>query len=148
MVSRVSSICVNNGLTGSRSLSSSNRTCVCVRRMLLLSRAVALIGHDELGPFDVCFVAVPRVCTVASSRKQGNSARACSFFCCVASIEKVVCIIGWHVCERSRVICVFFAQCFFFGRSRCVSSCCRESTSSLNCIDNIFLLYSHIADLC
>ena len=91
--------------------------------MLLLSRAVALVGRDELGPFDFCFVAVPQVCTVASSRKQGNSVRALSLHCCVASIARVVFIIGWHVCVRSRVIDLCF-RCtnVFFGRARCVSS--------------------------
>ena len=56
------------------------------------------------------------------SRKQGNSARACSFFCCVASIARVVRIIGWHVGACSRVICVSLRKCFRYVSSFVVAS--------------------------
>ena len=121
--------------------------CVRVRRMLLLSRAVALVGRDELGPFDFCFpchksallrLLVNKVTARMPARfllcRVDRESRAYYRMACMRALASDLCF---------RCAMVFFRSCslrFVF--------CCRESTSSLNCIDNIFLLYSHIADLC
>ena len=143
--SRRSSICVDNGLTGSRYLHQLECAYVCVVCCCCQEQSLSLAATNLVRLTLIFVLPCHESATVASSRKQGNSVRACSLHCCVASIEKVVRIIGCHLCVRSRVICVFVAQMCFRG----VSSFVVASRLRRLIVLTIFsILYSHITDLC
>ena len=139
--SRRSSICVDNGLTGSRYLHQLEYAYVCVVCCCCQEQSLSLAATNS-----VRLIFVLPCHESALLRLLVNKVTTCvpaRFSVVSPSIARVVRIIGWHLCVRSRVICVFVAQRFSVAFRLWLS----RVDFVAYCIDNIFLLYSHITDI-